>query len=352
MSLNTLPSTVAVTPLLEQALQQKLSRRSEASGSLGELEALAVRIGLIQNSLQPRLRDPQLMLFAADHGLAADGLPAGRWASTSACVQRLLRGHLVASAFAQTQGIQWWVTDAGMREPVAPHPRLLARKQAHGTHNVRLGAAMSTEQAQAAIRTGMEMGDALHGNVVACAGIGLGANESAALVLSHMTGVELQGFLRPSSRADAKTQTQLLIHLTQALERHRAVSEPVDVLAALGGFDIAMMVGMMLVVTSKRSLVIVDGLPAVAALMVATRINPAVADFCIFSRSNNHPGLDRALALFKSTALLELGMDSIDGTGTSLVWPMLLSAAALLTDVVEEESLAPLLPRPASAPSQ
>ncbi len=345
MSLNTLPSTPTATPLLAQALHHKLNRRAETSGSLGELEALAVRIGLIQNTLNPRLRDPQLMLFAADHGLAEDGLSPGLWASTSECVHRLLQGQLVASVFAQVQGIQWWVADAGMVEPVAPHARLLARKQAHGTHNARLGNAMQTEQAQAAIRAGMEMGDALHGNVVACACIGLGANESAALVLSQLTGADLQGFLRPANRStEAATGAQLLTHLKQALERHRAVSEPVDVLAALGGFDMAMMVGMMLVLASKRSLMIVDGLPAIAALMVAARVNPAVTDFCVFSRSNTHPGLDRALALFKSTAMLELGMESIDGTSTSLVWPMLLSAAALLTEVADNEGLAPLLP--------
>ncbi|MES2890305.1 MAG: nicotinate-nucleotide--dimethylbenzimidazole phosphoribosyltransferase [Pseudomonadota bacterium] len=347
MSLNNSPSASTSNAVLERALRDKLKRRAETTGSLGELEALAVRIGLIQNSLKPTLKHPQLMVFAADHGLAADGLPQGLVPSTSECVHRLLSAKLALSVFAQIQGMQWWVADAGMAEPLAPHARLMLRKIGHGTRNARLTSAMQVEQAHAAIRAGMEIGDALHGNVVACAAVGVGANESAALVLSHLTGIDVRGLLAPAlDPMEQPLQVRLGTHMGQALERHRALSEPVDVLAALGGFDIAMMVGLMLVVASKRSVIVVDGLPAVAALMVASRITPSVADYCIFSRSNSHPGLDRALALFNSAAMLELGMESVDGTGTTLVWPMLNSAAALLTEVAEGEEPGPTLPGP------
>lgn len=318
---------------LEQALRNSLAQRAQLNGSMGELEALALRIGLIQNTHQPRLHDPQLMLFAADHGLAAQG-PLPQFASsTSECVNHLLRGEMFASIFAKAQGIEWWVTDAGMVEQPTLHPRLLARKQMHGTQDARLTAAMSTAQAQSAIQAGMEIGDALHGNVVACACIGQGANESAALVLSQLTGTDLVGLLRlPPSQSQTHIQAPWVTPLMQALERHRAASEPLDVLAALGGADIAMLVGLMLVGANKRNVIIVDGLPALAALMIATRINPSLTECCIFSRSHNHPSIDRALALFNCTALLELGMDCPDGTGTSLIWPMLVSATALLND--------------------
>ncbi len=322
--------------MLEQALRDKLSQRAQINGGMGELEALALRIGSIQNTTQPRLHDPQLMLFAADHGLAADA-PLGQFASsTSDCVHQLLRGELFVSIFAQAQGIQWWVTDAGMLEPLASHPRLLARKQIHGTRDARLTAAMTPEQAQSAIQAGMEIGDALHGNVVACACIGQGANESAALVLSQLTGTDLRGLLRlPPSTGQANIQALWVTQLKRALERHRAASEPMDVLAALGGVDMAMLVGLMLVGASKRNVIVVDGLPALAALMIAARINPSLTDCCIFSRSHNHPSIDRALALFNCTALLELGMECLDGTATSLIWPMLVSATALLNDPSE-----------------
>jgi nicotinate-nucleotide--dimethylbenzimidazole phosphoribosyltransferase len=122
------------------------------------------------------------------------------------------------------------------------------------------------------------------------------------------------------------------------------VIDPVEVLAAFGGFEIAMMVGMMLVAAGKRHLVMVDGMAACAALMTASRIAESVTDYCVFARSHGHLGLDQALHLFRSTALLELGMDSLDGTGATLAWPLVRSAAALLTEVAEGEDAGPSRP--------
>jgi len=116
------------------------------------------------------------------------------------------------------------------------------------------------------------------------------------------------------------------------------------VLAAFGGFEMAMMVGVMLVAGSKRHLVVVDGMPACAALMVAARIAPAVTDYCVYARSHSHQGLDQALALFHASALLELGMESTDGTGATLAWPLVRSAAALLSEVAEGEDAGPTHP--------
>ena len=114
--------------LLEQALREKLRRRADAAGSLGELEPLAVRLGLIQNSLKPRFRAPQIAVFAADHGLAVDGIGDPAKASTARVVGNLVGSKLPLSVFAQIQGLELSVVDCGVSESVAPHPRLLARK--------------------------------------------------------------------------------------------------------------------------------------------------------------------------------------------------------------------------------
>jgi hypothetical protein len=117
-------------------------------------------------------------------------------------------------------------------------------------------------------------------------------------------------------------------------------ADPIEVLAAFGGFEVAVMVGVMLMAASKRHLLMVDGLPACAALMVASRIAQPVTDYCVFCRSHGHRGLDQALNLFRASALLELGMESTDGTGATLAWPLVRSAAALLTEVVGTRRLA------------
>jgi len=344
MSVNRSLIAPTTNPTLEQALRDKLKRRSETTGALGELEPLAIRLGLIQNTLKPRFRAPQLAMFAADHGLAVDGISAPGRASTAKIVHNLLTSQLAVSVFARIQGLELSVVDCGVAEPVTPHARLLARKIAHGTRNARVVSAMSIEQAHAAIRAGMEIGDALPGNVVACAGLGIGSNESSALVLSRLTGANVRDLINsgPSMNPDDLAHLQVVLYGAQG--KHKDVTDPVEVLAAFGGFEIAVMVGVMLVAGSKRHLIIADGMAACAALMVASRIAPAVTDYCVYCRSHSHQGLDVALSLFHTTAMLELGMESIDGTGATLAWPLVKSAAALLTEVAEGEDPGPSYP--------
>lgn len=332
-----------VHPRLEEALRLKLQRRAVTVGSLGELEPLAVRLGLIQNTLKPRLKSPQLMVFAGDHGLVVDGL-VQRGESTIAQVLHLLDGQLPMAVFSFIQGMGLTVVDAGLAEPMNPHPSLLQRKIGFGTRSARVAAAMSIDQAHAAIRAGMEIADALPGNAIACAGIGVGSHESASLVLSRLTDLPLEDLLRSGPFGGPGDLPPSLGVLQAAQSRHQAVTDPVEVLAAFGGFEIAMMTGAMLVAASKRHLIMVDGLPACAALLVAARIAAPVTDYVVFCRSHGHRGLDHALGLFRASALLELGMESTDGTGATLAWPLVHSAAALLSQVAEGEDAGPSQP--------
>ena len=329
---------------LELALREKLLRRSQTTGELGELEPPAVRLGLIQRTLKPRFQAPQIVVFAADHGIAVDGVGSEDRNSTSVLVQALLTSRLPLSVFARIQGLELSVVDAGVAEPVSPHPRLLARKIAHGTRNSRVTSAMSLEQAHAGIRAGMEIGNSLPGNAVVCAGIGVGSAQASALVLSRLANVGVREFAVSGPSMKPKDLANMLAVLQGSQSRHKEVSDPVEVLAAFGGFEMAMMVGLMMVAAGKRHLIVVDGLAACAALVVGSHIAPTVVDYCVFSRSHAHLGLDRALALFQARALLELGMDSTDGTGATLAWSLIRGAAALLTEVGEGEDAGPTLP--------
>ena len=330
--------------LLERALRDKLERRAETIGSLGELEPLAVRIGLIQNTLKPKFRAPQLVLFAGDHGLAVEGLPTQPGHGTAERAWQALTGQLPMAVFARINGMALSVVDAGVAERLAPHEGLLMRKIAHGTRNARVGAAMSVEQAQAAIRAGMEIGESLPGNLLACAGISVGGHESAALMLSRLAGAPVRELLLSDPGMDPNRLTHMLVITQAAQGRHRDVTDPVEVLAAFGGFEIAMMVGVMLVAASRRNLIMVDGLPTYAALMVAARIAAPVTDYCVFCRSHSHNGLDYAMNMFQTSALLELGMECTDGTGATLAWPLVRAAAALLSEVAEGEDPGPSQP--------
>ena len=337
-------------PLLEKALREKLQRRNEVGGSLGELEPLAIRLGLMQNSLKPRFREPQLLVFAADHGLAVDGIEGPKGRATHETVHMLLNNQLPLTVFARAQQLEVTVVDCGMAENMVPHDRLLMRKIAHATRNTRMSPAMSLEQAHAGMRAGMEIGDKLRGNVTIVAGVGVGAHESAALVLSRLTDCPVRDLVVAGPQVDSDRLAHLMVVMKGAQGRHRGVVEPVEVLAAFGGFEVAVMVGVILMAASKRHLLMIDGLPACAALMLAARIAQPVTDYCVFCRSHNHRGLDQALNLFRASALLELGMDSTDGTGATLAWPLVKCAAALLTEVADGEDPGPTHPGPLPEP--
>lgn len=317
---------------LEQALRLKLARRNEAAGSLGELEPLAIRLGLIQNMLRPRLRQPQLLVFAGDHGLAVE-VTAPDAPSTARCVEDLLASRLPLPVFAHRQGLTVHLVDSGLASPLPPRPGVLARKIAHGTRNCRVTQAMSLDQAHAAIRAGMEIADALPGNALGCAGVGVGANQAAALVVARLSGLSLRDLVFAGPTMDIGSLEQQMVVLQGALSRHAGLDDPVEVLAAFGGFETAMMVGAMLVAASKRHLILVDGMAACAALLIASRIAGPVTDYCVFCRSTSHHGLDTMLRGFEAAALLELGLESVDGTGIALSWPLLQAAASLLTEV-------------------
>jgi nicotinate-nucleotide--dimethylbenzimidazole phosphoribosyltransferase len=344
--------TPTSSPLLEKALRDKLLRRNEAGGSLGELEPLAIRLGLMQNTLKPVLHQPQLMVFAADHGLAVDGICDPETRPTHDTVHMLLNNQLPLSAFARAQQMEVTVVDCGMAQNMAPHDRLMMRKIAHATRNARASSAMTLDQAHAGMRAGMEIGDKLKGNVTVLAGVGVGSHESASLLLARLSDSSVRDLVITGPHMDAQFLGHLMTVLQAAQHRHRELTEPIEVLAALGGFEVAVMVGVILMAASKRHLLMIDGVPACAALMLAARIAPPVTDYCVFCRSHGHLGLDQALNLFRASALLELGMESTDGTGATLAWPLLKSAAALLTEVADGEDPGPSHPGALGEPGE
>ncbi|MFG5411456.1 nicotinate-nucleotide--dimethylbenzimidazole phosphoribosyltransferase, partial [Piscinibacter sakaiensis] len=231
---------------------------------------------------------------------------------------QLLGGRLPLSAFAHQAGIGLSVVDCGVAEAVTPHARLVARKIAHGSRSVRLGPAMSVAQAHAGIRAGMELAEALPGNVLMCAGLGAGGFESGALVIARLAATDLRPLVQGGDASPADRVARLMVVLQTALERHRAATHPVEVLAALGGHEMSLMVGAMLVAASRRHLVVLDGMAACAAFHVATRLAPETRPYGLFCHSHGHPGLQRAQALLDGGPMLELGLNSQDGTGAVL----------------------------------
>ena len=331
--------------MLDFQLHRRLAHPGQPAHALGRVEQLALQLARIQNG-SPLPFDllvfdaPQLLVFAADHGLADEGLSHWPQAMTLTEVQALLDGSAPASLLAHQQGFEVTVVDAGVARTIEPASashariRLLTRKIGFGTRNLLLGPAMSSTQAISAVHAGMDVVKHLPGNVVALGDVGVANQASAALLLSRLCGVPIADACAhdadASSDVSDSTYQARVAKLVAAATRHRRAIQPIDVLAALGGFEIAMMVGAMLQAASERRVVLVDGLVPTAAALVVRGLNPAVTDYLVFAQRQADPGHRLMLIHLQAQPLLDLGMRAHQGAGAMLAWPLLLAAQALL----------------------
>jgi nicotinate-nucleotide--dimethylbenzimidazole phosphoribosyltransferase len=326
--------------LLEARLRHKIDHKTKPQGALGLLEDVALQLGLIQRTQTPMLHAPQMVVFAADHGIAAEGVSAFPQAVTVQMVANMLAGGAAINVFARQHGFALQVVDAGVAAELPAHPCLLPRKIAMGTRNLCHGPAMTRAQAQAALMAGMQVVQDLPGNVLALGEMGIANTSPAALLLVRLAGASLAD---ATGRGTGLDDAQLLHKqavLARALARHPA-TEPLDAvgeLAALGGFEIAMMAGAMLQAASERRVVLVDGFIAGSSALLAQALAPAVRDYLVFCHQSAETGHRLLLAHLQARPLLSLGLRLGEGTGALLAWPLVQSAAAFLNEMASFES--------------
>lgn len=325
---------------LAARLRHKIDHKTKPLGALGRLEDLALQLGLIQQRETVSLRDPQMVVFAADHGIAAEGVSAYPQAVTVQMVGNMLAGGAAINVFARQHGFALQVVDAGVAADLSAHPQLLQRKIAHGTKNLCNEPAMSQAQAHAALKAGMDIVQALPGNVVAFGEMGIANTSAAALLLTRLTGAALED---ATGRGTGLNDQQLIRKrevLTRALSRHQT-TQPLDVideLAALGGFEIAMMAGAMLQAASERRVVLVDGFIAGAAALVAHALVPQVQHYMVFCHRSAERGHSLLLEHLEARPLLELDLRLGEGTGALLAWPLVQSAAHFFNEMASFDS--------------
>ncbi|WP_341907513.1 nicotinate-nucleotide--dimethylbenzimidazole phosphoribosyltransferase [Polaromonas sp. YR568] len=325
---------------LRARLQHKIDHKTKPQGALGQLESLALQLGLIQQREAIALSEPQMVVFAADHGIAAEGVSAFPQAVTVQMVGNMLAGGAAINVFARQHGFALQVVDAGVAADLPAHPQLQPRKIAHGTQNICEQTAMTAEQAQAALDAGMAVLRDLPGNVVAFGEMGIANTSAAALLMARLTGSSIADATGRGTGLDDQQLQHKRAVLARALARHPDATAPLDALAALGGFEIAMMTGAMLQAASERRVVLVDGFIAGAAALVAQALAPAARDYMVFCHCSNEQGHRLLLAHMGAQPLLDLGLRLGEGTGALLAWPLLQSAARFLDEMASFESAA------------
>jgi len=330
---------------LTQALQHKLDYKTKPLGSLGRLEELALKLGQIQGTLTPALEQPQMVVFAADHGLAARGVSAFPSDVTWQMVENFLAGGAAVSVLARQHGLALTVVDCGVnRDFLAGLPAgasragLQVRKVAMGTADSSAQAAMTPEQCRQAMDHGQALVQSLPGNTLLLGEMGIGNTSAASLLLAKLTGLDIAQCTGAGTGLDAPAVLRKTAILAEVIERHAALSAPLDVLAAVGGLEIATMVGAILQAAQERRVVLVDGFITTSAVLVAHALAPQVLQRCVFAHRSGERGHEFMLQFLGVQALLDLGLRLGEGSGAALAWPLLQSACSILREMASFES--------------
>ncbi|MEX1166245.1 MAG: nicotinate-nucleotide--dimethylbenzimidazole phosphoribosyltransferase [Hydrogenophaga sp.] len=339
-----LPDIPAATnPALVFELDQVYRSTLVADDALGRIKALGVQMAHIQHPSpqtyrQVVLENPQLVVFAADHGISDEGVSAFPQEATRQRVLEILRGKGGVNALAASNGVSVTLVDAGVASHLLPPEQsktavpLLLRKIAYGTRNVMLRPAMSKTQAIAALHAGMDVAHHLPGNALALGDVGVGSTSCAAMLLSRLCGVPVTDAYGPGSGLDEVQLKVKLEVLQNTLMRHRKATEPMDVLSAFGGFEIAMMAGAMLQAASERRVVLVDGFVSASAALVARSLSPQVMDYLVFSHRSAEPGHRLLLIHLQVQPLIDMELRMGQGMGAMLAWPLLKAAERLVNE--------------------
>ncbi|MBA9044801.1 MULTISPECIES: nicotinate-nucleotide--dimethylbenzimidazole phosphoribosyltransferase [Streptomyces] len=342
-----LAETVAqIRPLDAKALGEaweRQKRMTKPAGALGMLEIISAQLSGLSRQCPPPIPEPAAVaIFAGDHGVHAQGVTPWPQEVTGQMVANFLGGGAVCNAFAAQVGAEVCVVDVGVATDLPATPGLLPRKIRGGTSDMTAGPAMSREEAKAAIEVGIETARDLvaAGNKALLTGeMGIANTTASAALISVFTGTDPAEVTGRGTGINDETLARKTEVVRRALDLHQPdPSDPIGVLAALGGFEHAAMVGLLLGGASLRTPVILDGVSAGAAALVARAIAPEVLAACIAGHRSAEPGHVAALNKLGLRPLVDLDLRLGEGTGALLALPLVQSAARAMHEVATFDS--------------
>ncbi len=326
---------------IRPALQQKIDNLAKPRGSLGRLEELALRIGLIQQTLSPGLRAPENILFAADHGIVCEGVSPTPKEVTWQQTLHFVRGSGTGIGFLCRQhGFRLRVVDAGVDYDFPTGCGIVDRKVRHGTSSYLNGPAMSAEELERCLEAGAEIvGDAFADgcNVVSFGEMGATNTSSSALWMHYLCGIPLAECIGAGSGLDSEGVRHKYDILNRASENYEAGGgkgdEPQEVMARFGGFEMAMAVGGMLRAAELKMVVLVDGFIMTACILAASKLHPAVLEYAVFAHEGDERGHRRLLQAMGVSPVLSLGLRLGEGSGAVCAYPIIESAVRMLNEM-------------------
>ncbi|MEU7906637.1 nicotinate-nucleotide--dimethylbenzimidazole phosphoribosyltransferase [Actinoplanes sp. NPDC049118] len=343
----TLETTLAaIAPADEQAMsaaRDLQGRLTKPAGSLGELEELSVRLAGLAGFCPPPLPEPgAIAVFAGDHGVHAQGVTPWPQEVTAQMVANFVAGGAVINAFARQVGASLMVVDVGVAIPLHGGENLLDANIRRGTRDLSVEPAMTTEEARAALEVGISVAGALIDGGAKClltGDMGIANTTPAAALIAAFTGADPAVVTGRGTGIDDETHARKVAVIAAALDRHAPdPAEPLAALAAVGGLEHAALAGFILGAAARRVPVIVDGVIAGSAAVVAAAFAPDAVAAMVAGHRSVEPGATVALAHLGLTPLLDLGLRLGEGTGAALALPIVAGAVRVLHDVATFDS--------------
>ncbi len=340
-----LESISSPTAGLTQDGEKRLNSLTKPKGSLGRLEELALALWRVQGK-RPLEVDPAIMVtVAADHGVAEEGISLYPQEVTRQMVHNFLNNGAAINVLSQVADVEHYVVDAGCKgENFPEHNRLISHKIGQGTQNFCKGPAMTDDECWECINLGVSVARnaALRG--VRCMGIGemgIGNTTAASALFAAYFGlmpedITGQGAGLPPGGLAHKSE---VLHMALKANAQAVYSsDPFKILAALGGFEIATMAGLILGGASQKMMLVIDGFISTSAYVAAWKMCPAVRDYCVFSHQSKESGHALVLTYLDEKPLLSLGMRLGEGTGAALGIFMLRAGAAIFNNMATFDS--------------
>lgn len=327
-----------------EALRQRIDSLSKPKGSLGRLESLALQIGTIQQTLKPELRHPVNVIYAADHGIADEGVSLSPKEVTRQVIYNFLNGGSGVCFLARQHGFDMKIVDGGVDYDFPANPRIIDRKIRKGTRNFLHEAALTVEEADKALEWGADIVSDCHRegcNVISFGEMGIGNTSASSMWMSCLTSIPLPECVGAGSGLNAAGVQHKLEVLQASLANYKGSGDTFDIMRYFGGIEMVMAVGGMLRAAELGMIILVDGFIMTNCVLVASKLYPEMQDYCIFGHCGDESGHKKLLDYLHANPLLYLGMRLGEGSGSVCAYPIVDSAVRMLNEMhtFEEEAI-------------
>jgi nicotinate-nucleotide--dimethylbenzimidazole phosphoribosyltransferase len=327
---------------LSAALEHKINFKTKPLGALGKLEKIALQIGLIQQTLEPELKKPVIVVFAGDHGIAKEGVSAYPQEVTYQMVMNFLGGGAAINVFCKQNGIDINIVDAGVNYDFPNGLAGLSRfKIGYGTRSFLHEPAMTIAEVKQALQCGAKVVNDLKAqgsNIIGFGEMGIGNTTSASALMSVYCGFPVEQCVGKGTGVDDEGRKRKVNIIEQAIHKHGTLKDPVEILATYGGFEIAQICGAMLRAAESGMVILVDGFITTAAYLIAQAIQPAIKDYAVFCHQSGEQGHGRLLEYLDASPLINMEMRLGEGTGAAVSYPLVKAAVSFLNQMTSFDS--------------